>query len=86
MSLKPGLRDVARQAGVSLGTVSNVLNRPTNVSEEMRKIVREAIDMLVLFQITKPRKQKAVQRLLGSFYRLHKILFMTNLPKASKIL
>ena len=43
---KPSLRDVAKQAGVSLGTVSNVLNRPTNVSEETRKKVREAIDML----------------------------------------
>jgi LacI family transcriptional regulator len=46
VSNKPSLRDVARQAGVSLGTVSNVLNRPTNVSEETRKKVREAIDML----------------------------------------
>ena len=46
MSNKPSLRDVARQAGVSLGTVSNVLNRPKNVSEETRKKVREAIDML----------------------------------------
>ena len=46
MSNKPSLRDVAKQAGVSIGTVSNVLNRPTNVSEETRKKVREAIDML----------------------------------------
>jgi LacI family transcriptional regulator len=43
---KPSLRDVAKQANVSLGTVSNVLNRPTTVSEETRKKVREAIDML----------------------------------------
>jgi LacI family transcriptional regulator len=43
---KPSLRDVAKQANVSLGTVSNVLNRPTTVSEETRKRVREAIDML----------------------------------------
>jgi LacI family transcriptional regulator len=46
MSHKPSLRDVAKQANVSLGTVSNVLNRPTSVSEETRKKVREAIDML----------------------------------------
>ena len=46
MSNKPSLRDVAKQANVSLGTVSNVLNRPTSVSEETRKRVREAIDML----------------------------------------
>jgi LacI family transcriptional regulator len=43
---KPSLRDVAKQAHVSVGTVSNVLNRPTTVSEETRKKVREAIDML----------------------------------------
>jgi len=46
MQYKPSLRDVAKQANVSLGTVSNVLNRPTSVSEETRKKVREAIDML----------------------------------------
>ena len=46
MTNKPSLRDVAKQAKVSLGTVSNVLNRPTSVSEETRKKVREAIDML----------------------------------------
>ena len=46
MSNKPSLRDVAKQANVSLGTVSNVLNRPTSVSEETRKRVREAIDIL----------------------------------------
>ena len=46
MSNKPSLRDVAKQANVSLGTVSNVLNRPTTVSEETKQKVREAIDML----------------------------------------
>jgi LacI family transcriptional regulator len=46
VSNKPSVRDVAKQAGVSVGTVSNVLNRPTNVSEETRKKVREAIDIL----------------------------------------
>ena len=46
MSNQPSLRDVAKQAGVSLGTVSNVLNRPTNVSEETRKKVRKASDMV----------------------------------------
>ena len=46
ISKKPSLRDVARQAQVSIGTVSNVLNRPTNVSERTRLKVRNAIDML----------------------------------------
>lgn len=43
---KPSVRDVAKQAQVSVGTVSNVLNRPTQVSEDTRQRVRDAIDML----------------------------------------
>jgi LacI family transcriptional regulator len=46
MPLKPSLRDVAKQAQVSVGTVSNVLNRPAQVSEETRLKVRQAIDIL----------------------------------------
>jgi LacI family transcriptional regulator len=46
VSNKPSLRDIAKQANVSLGTVSNVLNRPQQVSEETRQKVRSAIDML----------------------------------------
>lgn len=38
--------DVARRAGVSVGTVSNVLNRPHIVSEATQRIVHEAIDDL----------------------------------------
>ena len=45
MAEKPSLRDVAKQAQVSVGTVSNVLNRPAQVSEGTRNKVREAIDM-----------------------------------------
>jgi LacI family transcriptional regulator len=46
VSNKPSLRDVAKQAQVSVGTVSNVLNRPSQVSEETRLKVRQAIDIL----------------------------------------
>ena len=46
MATKPNIRDVAKQAKVSVGTVSNVLNRPSQVSEETRQRVRDAIDML----------------------------------------
>ncbi|AEM88306.1 LacI family DNA-binding transcriptional regulator [Streptomyces violaceusniger] len=38
--------DVARRAGVSTGTVSNVLNRPDAVAEATRARVQEAIDAL----------------------------------------
>ena len=40
------IRDVAKQAGVSVGTVSNVLNRNSVVREETRSRVLEAIEAL----------------------------------------
>jgi LacI family transcriptional regulator len=40
------IRDVAREARVSVGTVSNVINRPDTVAEETRTRVRAAIDRL----------------------------------------
>lgn len=42
----PSMKDVAARAGVSLGTVSNVLNRPELVSDRTRKRVLAAIDAL----------------------------------------
>jgi LacI family transcriptional regulator len=39
----PSMKDVALRAGVSLGTVSNVLNRPELVSERTRQRVQTAI-------------------------------------------
>ena len=42
----PGMKDVAARAGVSVGTVSNVLNRPQLVSEATRSRVRAAISEL----------------------------------------
>ncbi|MGC2998111.1 LacI family DNA-binding transcriptional regulator [Streptomyces sp. G35A] len=41
-----GIKDVARVAGVSLGTVSNVLNRPEIVAETTRTRVLAVIDSL----------------------------------------
>ena len=41
---RPTIRDVARHAGVSLGTVSNVLNRPEIVAPETLVRVRAAIE------------------------------------------
>ena len=39
----PSMKDVAARAGVALGTVSNVLNRPEMVSERTRRRVLDAI-------------------------------------------
>jgi LacI family transcriptional regulator len=41
-----GIKDVARLAEVSVGTVSNVLNRPASVSPVLRERVGRAIDEL----------------------------------------
>jgi LacI family transcriptional regulator len=41
-----GIKDVAERAGVSVGTVSNVLNRPEIVSDSSARRVREAIEEL----------------------------------------
>ncbi|MFF8842009.1 LacI family DNA-binding transcriptional regulator [Streptomyces sp. NPDC015127] len=41
-----GIKDVARRAGVSVGTVSNVINRPDMVAEETRERVQAAITAL----------------------------------------
>jgi LacI family transcriptional regulator len=43
MSSKLSIREVAKRAGVSLGTVSNVLNRPEIVAEETRERVQAVI-------------------------------------------
>jgi len=44
MSSISSIREVAKRAGVSLGTVSNVLNRPEIVAEETRRRVQLAIE------------------------------------------
>lgn len=43
---RPKIADVAQLAGVSVGTVSNVLNRPDRVAERTRSRVQGAIDEL----------------------------------------
>ena len=45
-SVRPSVRDVAAHAGVSVGTVSHVLNHPERVSETTRKRVEGAIASL----------------------------------------
>ena len=65
MPNKPSLRDIAKQANVSLGTVSNVLNRPSQVSEETRQRVREAIDMLGFIPNSTGRANNKEQKIIG---------------------
>jgi len=41
-----GIKDVAREAGVSVGTVSNVINRPDSVARQTRERVQEVVRRL----------------------------------------
>jgi LacI family transcriptional regulator len=60
------IRDVARAAGVSAGTVSNVLNRPSYVSAAVRQRVLDAIVELNFTPTTAARKfRPGRERTLG---------------------
>ena len=55
----PGMKDVAQRAGVSIGTVSNVLNRPEAVSERTRLRVLSAISELGFVRNESARQLRA---------------------------
>jgi LacI family transcriptional regulator len=65
VSTKPTLRDIAKQANVSLGTVSNVLHQPTTVSEQTRRKVRKAIDLLGFIPNTIDSPNSRTSRVFG---------------------
>ena len=54
-----GIKDVALRAGVSVGTVSNVLNRPERVSESTRHKVEQAISALAFVRNESGRHLRA---------------------------
>jgi LacI family transcriptional regulator len=53
------IREVAAYAGVSVGTVSNVLNRPDIVAEPTRSRVRAAIEQLGFIRNESARQLRA---------------------------
>lgn len=55
----PNMKDVARRAGVSLGTVSNVLNRPELVKDKTREKVELAISELGFIRNESARQLRA---------------------------
>ncbi|MEN8654920.1 LacI family DNA-binding transcriptional regulator [Streptomyces sp. 21So2-11] len=59
MAPSVGIKDVAKQAGVSVGTVSNVINRPNMVSEETRDRVQSAIERLGYVRSESARQLRA---------------------------
>jgi LacI family transcriptional regulator len=54
-----GIKDVARRAGVSVGTVSNVINRPELVSQETRQRVYAVISQLGYVRSESARQLRA---------------------------
>ncbi|GAA1953876.1 LacI family DNA-binding transcriptional regulator [Amycolatopsis minnesotensis] len=61
-----GIKDVARRAGVSIGTVSNVVNRPDVVSDATRAKVLAVIDELGYVRDESARQLRAGRsRVLG---------------------
>ncbi|MFI6697399.1 LacI family DNA-binding transcriptional regulator [Streptomyces sp. NPDC050509] len=54
-----GIKDVAGAAGVSVGTVSNVINRPESVTEETRRRVLSAIERLGYVRSESARQLRA---------------------------
>lgn len=59
MSTRAGIKDVAALARVSVGTVSNVLNRPDSVAEETRQRVEVAIKELGFVRNASARQLRA---------------------------
>ncbi|MEV8310115.1 LacI family DNA-binding transcriptional regulator [Streptomyces flavidovirens] len=59
MAQSVGIKDVARLAGVSVGTVSNVINRPESVTEETRARVLATIDQLGYVRSESARQLRA---------------------------
>ncbi|MCQ4211808.1 LacI family DNA-binding transcriptional regulator [Streptomyces longispororuber] len=66
MAQSVGIKDVARAAGVSVGTVSNVINRPDTVADETRARVVAAIDRLGYVRSESARQLRAGRsRIMG---------------------
>src|SRR5215207_581555 len=57
--MSPSVKEVAARAGVSLGTVSNVLNRPEVVAEPTRQRVLDAIAELGFVRNESARQLRA---------------------------
>ncbi|MGW5329327.1 LacI family DNA-binding transcriptional regulator [Streptomyces sp. NPDC004014] len=66
MAQSVGIKDVARAAGVSVGTVSNVINRPETVAGDTRARVLSAIDRLGYVRSESARQLRAGRsRIMG---------------------
>ena len=78
---KPNLRDVAKLAKVSVGTVSNVLNRPHQVSEETRLRVKNAIDALGFVPNARAKSGERNSKIIGLILPLSDNPFYSELAQ-----
>ncbi|GAA4158119.1 LacI family DNA-binding transcriptional regulator [Gryllotalpicola daejeonensis] len=79
------VKDVARLAGVSIGTVSNVLNHPTKVSAETAVRVHDAIDKLGFVRNDAARQLRAgSSRALGLVILDARNPFFTELSRGAE--
>jgi LacI family transcriptional regulator len=63
---RTGIKDVAQEAGVSVGTVSNVINRPETVARATRERVQEVIARLGYVRSESARQLRAgASRIMG---------------------
>lgn len=73
------IKDIARETGFSIGTVSRVLNNHPNVSEKTRRIVNEAIEKngFLLNTSAKNLKQKASTQIVAIIKGYYNEMFST---------
>ena len=77
---RPSIQDVARLAGVSLGTVSNVLNNPAMVRPQTAEKVQRAIEQLGFVRNDAARQLKA-----GKSQTLGMVVYDTGNPFFAEI-
>lgn len=85
---KLDIRDVAREAGVSISTVSRVINKSPAVKEDNRRRVEEAIKKLnyspnVTAQRLASRKTNVAMLVIPKFQNIFKSFYITQIIKGA---
>ncbi len=85
MTDRPRIGDVARHAGVSVGTVSNAFNRPDLVAEATLRRIEEAVDSLNYVRNESARQLRSGQsRTIGLIVPDVANPFFTDVAAASR--
>ncbi|MCW2544907.1 MAG: transcriptional regulator, LacI family [Frankiales bacterium] len=79
------IKDVAARAGVSIGTVSNFLNKPELVAQSTQDRIREAIDQLGFIRNESARQLRAgTSRIIGLVLLDVRNPFFTDLARGAE--